>query len=379
MSTAIDKIDTEVTRKDPAQNLKDVGVFKTSEKSGNVGVIDVGDRAKTYTIDLDEINALTVIGKMSKNNPDLAAIAKIGQDGARFQNKEIGLIDNETGAVDAELAELIRVAAAGESDMIQWKSAGSDRGTTFVEIYVGGRWSTDVLRFEGDQLNDLLADLSDIPAVCESLPNMLDLKNSASQIAVFDYDKGNSFFHGSDADVDSAAVKDILGGSRLDLDEAVELTQYALSAEGQADENIEIDFNGAGVILSVDASRDTTDTMILKGDAYFDALNTTYFDGKPIVDLKNNNSQIGVFDFEEANSFFHGSDSDVDSAAAKAILGGSRLDEGEAKEIVELAQSGTDENVRYLGGDDDSAIVAIDASRDTTDTLFISGIDFDVA
>ena len=71
-------------RKDPTANIKDVGVFKTSAMSGNVGVIDVGDRAKTYTIDLDEINSLTVLGKANKNAPALHEIMGMGQDGKRF-------------------------------------------------------------------------------------------------------------------------------------------------------------------------------------------------------------------------------------------------------------------------------------------------------
>lgn len=371
-------------RKDPYANVKEVGAFKTSTHSGEVGVIDVGDRAKNYIIDLNDINALTVLGKMSKNNSDLADIAKMGQDGKRFQNKEIGLIDNETGEVDAELAELIRVAATGESEMIQLMGGGSDKGTTYIEIAIGGRWSTDVLRFEGDQLNDVLADLSDLPAICDILPNMLDLKNGASQIAMYNFDdlqangKTPTFFHGDDAQVDSVAVKAILGGSRIDVDEAAELTQYALSAEGQADDGIRVDFTGEGVVLEIDTRNDgTTDTMIFKGDAFLEELNTTYFNGKPIVDVKNNVDQIGVFDFDEANKYFHGSSADVDSAAAKAILGGSTMNADDASALIDLALSGLDENVRYLGGDDDSAIVAVDASRDTTDIFVITGSEVD--
>lgn len=302
----------------------------------------------------------------------------MGQDGARFQNNQIGLIDNETGLVDLELEELIRVAATGDSESIQWKTAGSDKGTTFVEVYIGGRWSTDVLRFEGSQLNDVLAALSDIPAIAEDLPTLLDLKNKASQIAIFDFDAKKNHFHGSTADVDSAGAKAVLSGSSINAEEAADLVAYALSEDGQTDENISVGFNGEGVIVSVDASRDTTDTFVFTGDAFFDALSTsTLSSGKSLVDLKNNNSQIGVFDFDEEKTFFHGSDADVDSAAAKEILGGSSLDAGEAEALVALALTGEDANVTYLGGDANSAIVAVDASRDTTDTLFISGSEFD--
>ena len=223
----------------------------------------------------------------------------------------------------------------------------------------------------------MLAELSDIEAICEALPNTLDLKNKASQIAVMEFDEGNEkYFSGDDGNVDSTAVKQIYGGSKMELDEAVELTQYALSSEGQADEGISVDFNGEAVIVEIETQQDSSDTFIFKGDAFFEDLSTSTFNDKSIVDLKNNNSQVGFFDFDEANSFFHGSDADVDSAAAKAILGGSSLDAGEAAELVELAQSETDPNVRYLGGDEDSAIIEIDASRDTVDTLLISGDDF---
>lgn len=365
------------SRNDPTASTKDVGVFKTSTLSGNVGVMDVGDRAKTYIIDLDEIDALTVLGKPQNHAPDFYEIMGLGQDGKRYQNKELGLIDNETGEVDTELKTLIEVAAlnadvAGAD--IRLREIGSEKGDTYVEIEIGGRWSTDILRFEGDQLNSVLADLSDIEAICEALPTTLDLKNKDSQIAVMTFDTGSEkYFSGDDGNVDSTAVKQILGGSKMEMDEAVELTQYALSADGQADAGISVDFNGTGVIVTVETQQDSADTFVFKGDAFYGELNTTTFDGNPIVDLKNSASQIGVFDFDDANSFFHGSDSDVDSAAARAILGGSRLDAGEAAELVALAQGGTDPNVRYLGGDDNSAIIAIDASRDTVDTLFISG------
>lgn len=150
------------SRKDPTASEKDVGVFKTSAMSGNVGVIDVGDRAKTYTIDLDEIDSLTVLGKANKNAPELHEIMGMGQDGKRFQNKKLGLIDNETGEVDVELKELIKRAAENadvEGADIRLRDVGSDGGEAFIEIEIGGRWSTDVLRFEGSQLNEVLAEL----------------------------------------------------------------------------------------------------------------------------------------------------------------------------------------------------------------------------
>lgn len=366
-------------RKDPYANVKEVGVFKESKLSGDVGVIDVGDRAKTYIIDLDEIDALTVIGKMSKNNSDLAEIAKMGQDGKRFQNKEIGLIDNETGEVDAELAELIRVAATGESEMIDLVGGGSDKGTTFIEIAIGGRWSTDILRIEGDQLNAVLADLSDLPEICNILPDMVNFDNNASQIAVFDYDDLQSnggipkFFNGNDRQVESEAVKAITNNSKMDLSTAVVLAQYAVSAEGQADDGISIDFNGAGVIVSVEAGQDT-DTLIFKGDNFYNELATTLFQGnQSIVNFENTNSQIGVFDYDERPNWFIGGGGIV----SDILGGGSRMTGEEAEALVALAISGEREGVAYLGGDEDSAVIAVDGRNDTTNIMFISGDEFD--
>lgn len=359
--------------------IKDVGVFKTNGHSGTVGVVDVGNSKSTeYVIDLDDINAVTLLGRNNAKNDTLDAIARLGQDGKNFQNKQLGLIDNETGEVDPELVALIKEAAENFGDSTADVEL-LDAGNGMVKIAISGKGSSrDVLTIEGDQLNAVLADLSDIPAIADALPTMLDLKNNKSQIAVYDFDEGKNFFHGNDADVDSVDVKAILSGSSMQVDEAIELTQYALSAEGQADGDISIDFTGAGVIVSVEASRDTIDTFIFTGDTFFDGLaTTTTASGKSLVDMKNSNSQIGVFDYDDFNNFFVGSDSNVDSSTARAIIGGSSLDSEEAEALVALALTGDDENVRYLGGDDDSAIVAVDASRDTVDTLFISGTDFD--
>ncbi len=374
MASALDMIVEGDSKKDPYLNEKDVGVFKTSEKSGNVGVVDFGDRSKAYTIDLDNINALTVLD--IKENQAFKDIASMGQDGKRFQNKELGLIDNESGEVDAELIELIKVAALGETDSIQLGKIESGA----VEILVAGDWSTDVLRFEGDQLNEVLASLSDIPAICEALPTLLDLKNKDSQIAVYDYeDDKDKGFVGNDADVDSSAVKAIIGGSKLELDEAAALVNYALSDDGQNDDGIEIDFNGSAFIVNITTRGGTVvDTLVLKGDALFDEIGNKVIgnggeqDG---LDMKNAVSQTAFFDYDEANSFFFGSDSFVDSKDAKDILGGSRMDSGEAEGLVELALAG-DPNVRYLAGDEDSAIIQVDAGGDSVDTLIITGDDF---
>lgn len=383
MSTAIDMIDEDMVRKNPEANQKDVGVFKTSAKSGNVGVVDLGDRAKTYTIDLDEIDALTVLD--NKHNSDLQDIMKLGQDEKRFQNKQLGLIDNETGELDPELIELVRVAASGESDMIQLKDAGDG----FVEVYAAGDWSTDIFRFEGDQINDLLAELSDMDAICELLDKGVDLKDRKSDIGVFVYDDvKDQTFSGDDGLVASQTVKqEILGGSKIDLGEAVDLVQYGLSSEGLADEDISVDITGDTVVVELNINnRGAVDTLIFKGDAFFDALSTSTHNGNSIVDLKNSNSQLGVFDFDDLNAngkapkYFHGNDADVDSAAVRSILGGSSLDEAEAVALVEYAMSEAgqaDDGIRYLGGDDDSAIIAIEASRDTVDTLLISGDNID--
>ncbi len=347
--------------------IKEVGVNKVSAASGNTGVVDLGDRGKEYHIDLESLDALNVLDH--KHNADLQAVMTLGQDGKNFQKKQIGLTDNETGELDPEFVALITLAASGESEMIRFLDAGDG----FVSIEVDGDWSTDVFRFEGDQINKLLADLSDFDVVCDALDRGLDLKNKTSEIGVYLYeDDKDRAFHGNDADVDSAAVKAILGGSSLDLDEAVALTEYALSEAGQADDGIRIDYTGSSVILEIEASRDTVDTLVLKGDAFFEAFNTT-------VNLKNNASQIGVFDYDNGNGFFSGDDGNVDSAAAKAIIGGSKIDAEEADELVTLALSGSDPDVRYLGGDDDSAIIAIEASGDTVDTILISGDAFDFA
>ncbi|MEM0921549.1 MAG: hypothetical protein AAGI13_00785 [Pseudomonadota bacterium] len=347
--------------------IKEVGVHKVSSKSGNVGVIDLGDRGKVYHIDLDEIDALSVLDH--KHNADMGAIMQTGQDGKNFQKKQLGLTDNETGELDPELVALITLAASGESQAVTFVDAGDG----FVSIAVEGDWSTDILRFEGTQLNKLLADLADFQVVCDALDKGVDLKDGKSDVGVFIYDApNNKTFSGDDGNVDSAAVKAILGGSKLELDEAIELTEYALSEAGQADSGITIDFTGSSVILEIEASGSTVDTLILKGEAYFDAFNDS-------INLKNSASQIGLFDFDEKNSFFSGDDGNVDSAAAKAIIGGSKIEAGEADELVALALSGDDPDVRYLGGDDDSAIIAIEASGSSVDTLLITGDAFDFA
>lgn len=370
MVDATDMIDTGVRRKDPAQNLKDVGVFKTSKMSGDVGVIDLGDRSKTYTIDLNEINALTVLDL--RENADVKAIASLGQDGKRFQNKEIGLIDNESGEVDAELIALITSAADTSITSIELVAAGDG----FVEIAVAGDWSTDILRFEGNQLNAVLADLSDMPDMCEMLPKGVDLKDSKSDIGVFDYDKSASEFSGDDGHVASSFVRqEILSGSRLTLDEATDLINYALSADGQADDDISIDFNGEAFIVELNINnRGAVDTLVLKGDALFANLGTTFFQGRPIVDVKNKSDQFAFFDYspEGEQSFFVGSGADV-SAEYREVVGGSRLEEDEALELVALTDEASDpgvQGVTYLAGDDDSAIIQIDNGR-AVDTLIL--------
>lgn len=185
--------------------------------------------------------------------------------GPRHLNNDLGLKDGD-GKISVELAALIQAAVDGdETDGITL--VGDDpRGGDEITIAVKGDWSTDHFTFKGEIIEQFLASPTAGPLEDKGL---IDLKNKASQTTVFDFATEESIFVGNDADVDSAAARAILSGSRMQQDEATDLVQLALDG----DPNVRVALNIDGAVLDIDASRDTTDTVIIvtenAGDLFF--------------------------------------------------------------------------------------------------------------
>ena len=167
-------------RKNPANATVDVTDLLSGDDARDQVKIDSGDRAKTYEIDLDTLATafddgltkaqLNFFGNSGNRGSDgrttlelLKDIEATGDnkrdpgtfvdDGGIRQRLELFERDaaGEVAAAD-DLMALIQAATAGAADLDLFVT---DRG---FDIHVGGRWSTDVLRFEGDLARELVGD-----------------------------------------------------------------------------------------------------------------------------------------------------------------------------------------------------------------------------
>lgn len=162
--------------------------------------VDSGDRAKTYLIDLDLIAAafsggltlgqLNFFGNSGAQGTDgratldlLKEIKATGDnkrdpgsfidDSGSRQRLELFAEDDAGEAVAADdLIALVLAAIAGEADLEFFET------DTGFDIHVGGRWSNDILRFEGERAEQLVTDLlppvNTDPVAVDDAPEAVD-------------------------------------------------------------------------------------------------------------------------------------------------------------------------------------------------------------
>jgi hypothetical protein len=306
---------------------------KTQAESG---VIDIGDRAKTYVFTEDGPGSIAFIGTDRDGTKDvLQRIARTNDgktnwgeanNGDGESRKKIDLFDAE-GEVSDDFVAMIEAAQRGEGGLgLTVKSTGA------IEITVEGRWSTDVLRFEGDFVRQALetADLGGF-----------DLQNRTDQAKVFCFDledNRESIYTGGGRDLKDGdgTFSEIFSASFLnDGAELAAVVNAALDEKYGLGETEDMAFVGGddqSVVIEVTTHHSKADdgmtakTMILCGSEV-EALIAAY---DPLARVNNSAS---VLDVGDNNSRVHHLDTDTD--AKLAVIGGG------ARDDVQLDAAGT--------------------------------------
>ncbi|MEM1387349.1 MAG: hypothetical protein AAF748_12640 [Pseudomonadota bacterium] len=278
-------------RTDPTTSIKD---YTGSGK--DTGVIDLGDRAKTYVFSDEEgsPSAIKVIGKSKGRDGEdsgardaLKDIAKTNDgrtnwgeanNGDGGSRNKIELFDDEGNAADDFIA-LIAKAMAGEDGISLGSSGTTGSGsskTNFIEIEVEGRWSTDILRFEGGFVEDALCKLAlDDPSgfaetFGETNVNLQDTRETLGVYIFDDPEKSNeSQFHGNSNPVGGDADA-LFSGSFLNEAELPNLINAALDEKYGLGDTTNLEYlgdDGDAIVIGVTNSNKgpNTDKIVLAG------------------------------------------------------------------------------------------------------------------
>lgn len=168
-------------RKNPDNDIVDVTEIMTGDDARGFVRVDSGNRATTYEINLDVIGAafganliraqLDFFGNAGPKGSDGRVTLELlksfeatndnknesedfnDDDGGRYR-LELFAEDNAGEVIAADdFVALVAAAIAGEADLDFFET------DTGFDIHIGGRWSTDILRFEGETALQLAEDL----------------------------------------------------------------------------------------------------------------------------------------------------------------------------------------------------------------------------
>lgn len=317
-------------RKNPENSKVDVTDILTN--GGDNVNVDLGDRAKTYEIDLD---AIADSFKDGETNAQLNFFGNAGSKGTEGRNtlellkdieatgdnkrtsdfvddggskNKLELFEIEDGEVVAsdDMMALVEAALLGDEEADLQFNATSDG----FEILVGGRWSTDVLSFTGDMATDILAEIAEehpTEVACALGERNVDLKDNKDSLGVYifnDPDKIEKQHNGSDGSLDQSenAIGSILNGSFLnEKDGELEaLIQAALDDKYGLGETKGLEYvsdDGESLVIKItNTNGPATDTLILKGSEIALLMDDYTGEFGTHLDTKDSKSQIALLD-----------------------------------------------------------------------------------
>jgi hypothetical protein len=360
---------------------------KTQAESG---VIDIGDRAKTYVFTEDGPGSIAFIGTDRDGTKDLLNELARTNDGKvnwgeanNGDGESRNLIDlfNADGAVSDDFVAMVEAAQRGDGGLgLSVKSTGA------VEITVEGAWSTDILRFEGDFVRQALetANLGGF-----------NLQNHTDQAKVFCFDlekSGEKAYTGGGRDLKTGecTFSDIFSTSFLnDGAELAAVVNAALDEKYGVGETEDMAFvGGDDLSITVEVTTHhwkaddgmTAKTMILCGTEV-EAL--AAYD--PLARIDN---AASVLDVGDNQSKVHRTDTDTDADGKLPVIGGgdrdaveldaaggttmknfSPIDTGNVDEFVLLAlgETGADDMAVKSGGKMGDDYLVVELTTPNTD------------
>ncbi|MEO1192357.1 MAG: hypothetical protein AAFY02_11410 [Pseudomonadota bacterium] len=350
-----------MSRHDPHSSVKDYSDKSQSES----GVVDIGDRAKTYIFTEDGAGSIKVIGKgEARDILKEVAMTNDGRvnwgqanNGDGEHRTKIELFDEEKQVSDDFIA-LVEAANEGGNGLSLHINSASE-----IEIHVEGRWSTDILKFEGNFVTQALGDAK---------LGGFDLFNPNDEVKVFTFDnpdKPNEYIYtgrSDNLDQNEGAVGDILDGSFLnegqELDELVHAALEEKYGLGDTKDLAYVGDDGKSLVVEVTNQHwkgPATDTMILQGEAVEEAMQGFY--DKVITG--------GFIDPKDGDSeFVFVLDNDGDGQVT--VLGA-----GNAQRAVSLDESGTNltEFGNKISGDEIKEVINLALNNQGDDDLNILG------
>lgn len=312
-------------RLDPTQKIKDFTHLSQSQS----GVVNTGDRAKTMIFDEDGPGSFVVIGtsavenvfdRLEKTNDGRTQWGEKNNLDGESRNK-LDLFDAQ-GEVSDDFVALLKEALEGDEGITLNKTY-SESGDYVIEMNVEGSWSTDILKFSGDYVEQAMKIVAiDDPSGYAAAfgPSSINNGDNTTQIGVYEFtlakDK-ESFYWSNDKNLNSAITDnfDRIGNGFQDED-AVVLVNLALSEKFGLERVPGLEYvtdDGGAIVIDLETSRGPIDTVVLHGDeieAAIDAFGT---------DLSTN---ANTGDFKDSLSFFD--TDDYVSGVSAVFLGGGR-------------------------------------------------------
>lgn len=253
-------------------------------------------------------------------------------------------------------------------------------GDTFTIGISGTAGSTNFIQFSGTEVE---AALDNVFFRLGNGNEAINLKNSASQVTLFDTGETNSIFVGS-SNAASDEASDIIGGSSLKVDEAEDLLIAVVSGKqsnGSAGvEGVElVGLTDQGFSLRIDGQAGTVDTIIFEGAGALNAIAAADANGG--VDFKDGRTALDVFDVAAENSeFVGGTNPGTIGADFDALIGGSKIHDDQVLDIFEALISGKKQDsgldkVDLIGLNDTSFSIAVQTSGGNTDYILFTNVD----
>ena len=221
-------------------------------------------------------------------------------------------------------------------------------------------------------------------------PNV-DIRDPNQQLARVTFDESNdSVFIGggyNDArDIVGEEFAEITGGTRINADELDEILGAIFTSDrGEAPglEGVDlVSVSSDSFTIAIDGRAGSKNFIEFSGseaEAAIDGVLSQVGNDNYGLDLKNNRSQVTLFNTDDVNSIFVGSQSAA-SDEVDEIIRGSRLHVNEVADLYLAAVSGRADNgtagldgVELIGITDEGFALRIDAGGDTVDTIIIEG------
>lgn len=264
----------------------------TSKVVVNAGVIDTGDRAKTYIFNEDGPQSFAVIGKSDVENVfDVLEKTNDGRvnwgeanNGDGESRKRLDLFDGD-GNVSDDFVALLMEAFEGDDGIAVLDGSLS---LASITLTVGGRWSTDHLVFEGDFVTQALKQLGEQGMLSTDMKKALAVSDPSGYAATFgnshinngdgkdqigvyqfdvDADEAYYWSHDTNLDPEVQALFDKVNSFFQD-ENAVALVQAALAEKFGIADVAGLDYcgdDGNAIVINLDAKGDTVDTVVLHG------------------------------------------------------------------------------------------------------------------